>query len=254
MSEEREEASEWTRPKGIILTDRFAVFNPSVAHSRGDLHGSRTSERIYLNNASVGPLPERTRLVLDAFNRKRAAPFQLPDRELFAIMTESRRLAAELIGAHPEEIALTVNTGFGLSLAARALPLRPGDIVLASDREFPANVYPWMRLKDIGVSLELTPTTAEGWPDEARLLERLADPRVRVLAVSLAQFSNGYTGGPRATIGRDQGLRDLPGRGCDTGGGAGSARPVQDTSGCPGLRGAEVAPVSVGLRVRLRAP
>jgi cysteine desulfurase/selenocysteine lyase len=41
--------------------------------------------------------------------------------------------------------------------------------------------------------LELVPTTAEGWPDEEHLLERLRDPRVRVLAVSLVQFSNGYT-------------------------------------------------------------
>jgi selenocysteine lyase/cysteine desulfurase len=152
-----------------------------------------TADTIYLNNASVGPLPERTRRVLEEFNRKRAAPFQLPDRELFATMAESRRLAAELIGAVPEEIALTINTGFGLSLAARSLPLRPGDIVLASDKEFPANVYPWMLLKDRGITLELVPTTAEGWPDEAHLLERLSDPRVRVLAVSLVQFSNGYT-------------------------------------------------------------
>ena len=152
-----------------------------------------TAETTYLNNASIGPLPERTRLVLEAFNRKRAAPFQLPDRELFASMAESRRLAAEIIGATPEEIGLTINTGFGLSLAARALPLRPGDIVLTSDREFPANVYPWMLLKDSGITLELTPTTEEGWPDEARMLERLRDPRVRVLAISMVQFSNGYT-------------------------------------------------------------
>jgi cysteine desulfurase/selenocysteine lyase len=152
-----------------------------------------TRDTVYLNNASVGPLPERTRMVLEAFNRKRAAPFQLPDRDLMTTMAESRRLAAALIGAVPEEIALTINTGFGLSLAARALPLRSGDIVLASDREFPANVYPWMLLKDIGVTLELAPTTAEGWPDEEHLLERLRDPRVRVLAVSLVQFSNGYT-------------------------------------------------------------
>jgi cysteine desulfurase/selenocysteine lyase len=151
-----------------------------------------TQETIYLNHASVGPLPERTRCVLEAFNRKRAAPFQLPDRDLMKTMAESRRLAADLIGAAPEEIALTLNTGFGLSLAARALPLGSGDIVLASDREFPANVYPWMLLKDIGVTLELAPTTAQGWPDEAYLLERLRDPRVRVLAVSLVQFSNGY--------------------------------------------------------------
>ena len=151
-----------------------------------------TSDTTYLNNASVGPLPERTRLVLEAFNKKRAAPFQLPDRELFAMMAQSRRLLAELIGATPEEIGLTINTGFGLSLAARALPLKAGDIVLTSDREFPANVYPWMLLKDSGVELELVPTTPEGWPDEARLLDRVRDPRVRVLAISLVQFSNGY--------------------------------------------------------------
>ncbi len=150
-------------------------------------------DTIYLNHASVGPLPERTRVVLEGFNRKRAAPFELPDRELMRTLAESRRLAAELVGASPEEIALTINTGFGLSLAARAVPLRAGDIVLASDREFPANVYPWMLLKDIGVTLELAPTTPEGWPDEDYLVERLRDQRVRVLAVSLVQFSNGYT-------------------------------------------------------------
>jgi cysteine desulfurase / selenocysteine lyase len=152
-----------------------------------------TEETTYLNNASIGPLPERTRKTLEEFNRRRSAPFQLPDREIFASMAESRRLAAQLVGAQPEEIALSINTGFGLSLAARALPLSSGDIVLASDREFPANVYPWMLLKDIGVTLELAPTTAEGWPDESHLLDRLRDPRVRVLAVSLVQFSNGYT-------------------------------------------------------------
>jgi cysteine desulfurase / selenocysteine lyase len=151
------------------------------------------AETIYLNHASVGPLPERTRVALEAFNRKRAAPHQLPDRDLMTMLSDSRRLAAELVGAAAEEIALSINTGFGLSLAARALPLQAGDIVLASDREFPANVYPWMMLKDQGVVLELAPTTPEGWPDEEYLLERVQDPRVRVLAVSLVQFSNGYT-------------------------------------------------------------
>ena len=151
-----------------------------------------TAETTYLNNASIGPLPERTRLALDQFNRGRSAPHTLPDRDLFAMLAETRRRIARLIGATAEEIALTVNTGFGISMAARALPLAPGEIVLVSDKEFPANVYPWLRLKDRGVTMELVPTTAEGWPDEARILERLRDPRVRVLAVSLVQFSSGY--------------------------------------------------------------
>jgi selenocysteine lyase/cysteine desulfurase len=149
-------------------------------------------ETVYLNHASIGPLPERTRLALEAFNRRRAMPFRLPDRDLFATLADGRRLIAQLLSATPEEIGLTVNTGFGLAVIARALPLEPGDVVLVSDREFPANVYPWIRLRENGIAVELVPTTAAGWPDEARLLERVADPRVRVLAVSLVQFSNGY--------------------------------------------------------------
>jgi selenocysteine lyase/cysteine desulfurase len=170
----------------------------SISVSTVDLPALRAAEfpwterTVYLNNASIGPLPERTRLALEEFNRRRSAPYQLPDRDLFGALAESRRLAARLIGASAEEIGLTVNTGFGLSIAARGLPLGPGDVVLVSDREFPANVYPWLRLSDSGVATELVPTTAEGWPDEERLLERLRDPRVRVLAVSLVQFSNGY--------------------------------------------------------------
>ena len=152
-----------------------------------------TSEAIYLNAAGIGPLPERSRRAVEEFAALRAAPHRLTDKMLFGTLTESRRLAAALINAEPEEIALATNTSYGVNLAARALPLEPGDVVLLSDQEFPANVYPWLALRERGVEVELAPTTAEGWPDEAYLLQRVADPRVRVLAVSLTQFANGYT-------------------------------------------------------------
>jgi cysteine desulfurase / selenocysteine lyase len=177
------------RPEAQKLDVKPSQFSPSALRAE---EFPWTSDTVYLNNASIGPLPERTRLVLEEFNRRRGAPFRLPDRDLFGTLNESRRLIARLVGAAPEEIGLTVNTGFGLSVAARALPLLPGDVVVVSDREFPANVYPWLRLRDEGVIPELVPTTPEGWPDETRLLERLRDPRVKVLTVSLVQFSNGY--------------------------------------------------------------
>jgi cysteine desulfurase/selenocysteine lyase len=151
-----------------------------------------TAETLYLNNASIGPIPERTRRLLDDFNAKRTAPYLLPDRDLMAMLSGARAAAAELINASVDEIGLAINTSHGLNLAATALPLRSGDTVLVSDREFPANVYPWLLLREKGVNVELAPTTPEGWPDEAYLLERLADPRVRVLAMSFVQFSNGY--------------------------------------------------------------
>jgi len=151
-----------------------------------------TAATTYLANASVGPVPERTRLALEAFNAKRTAPHLLPDRELFPMLDAARAAAARLIGADAAEIALMPSTSAGLNVAARALPLAPGDVVLVSDREFPAIVHPWLALRRQGIVAELVPVTPEGFPDEARLLERLADPRVRVLAVSFVQFSNGY--------------------------------------------------------------
>jgi selenocysteine lyase/cysteine desulfurase len=151
-----------------------------------------TADTIYLNNASIGPIPERTRRALDEFTAKRTAPHLLPDRELFAGLAAARLGIAQLINADPSEIALATNTGFGLNLAARALPLKAGDVVLLSDKEFPANVYPWLMLRDRGVSVDVARCRAEGWPDEDYLLQRLRDPAVRVLAVSFVQFSNGY--------------------------------------------------------------
>src|SRR5216117_1563110 len=151
-----------------------------------------TAETIYLNNASIGPIPERTRRALDEFTAKRTAPHLLPDRELFAGLAAARLGLAQLINADPSEIALATNTSWGLNLAARALPLERGDVVLVSDKEFPANVYPWLLLRDQGITVEMTRCTAQGWPDEEHLLERLRDRRVRVLAVSFVQFSNGY--------------------------------------------------------------
>ena len=152
-----------------------------------------TADAIYLNAAGIGPLPERSRRAVEEFAALRAAPHRLSDKMLYATLAESRRLAAALINAEPGEIALATNTSYGLNLAARSLPLEPGDIVLLSDREFPANVYPWLALRDHGIEVEIVPVTAEGWPDEAYLLQRIAHPRVRVLAVSLTQFHNGYT-------------------------------------------------------------
>ncbi|MGH7519561.1 MAG: aminotransferase class V-fold PLP-dependent enzyme [Gemmatimonadales bacterium] len=152
-----------------------------------------TAEAVYLNAASIGPLPARTRRAVEEYAALRAAPYRMQERHFFPLLAQARGLAARLIGADPDEVALATNTSYGINLAARSLPLAAGDIVLLSDREFPANVYPWMALRARGVEVEIAPVTREGWPDESLFLERVRDPRVRVLAVSLVQFGSGYT-------------------------------------------------------------
>src|SRR5260370_14016039 len=87
------------------------------------------ADTVYLNNASIGPIPERTRRALDEFTAKRTAPHLLPDRELQAGLAAARSALARLLGADAAEVALATNTRHGLNLAARALPLAPRDVV-----------------------------------------------------------------------------------------------------------------------------
>ena len=147
---------------------------------------------VYLNNASTGPIPRRSIEAADRVTRARAEPFRVNDAENFATLARARELAARLVGGSPAEIALMVNTTYGINLAARALGLAAGDVVVLSDREFPANVYPWMALeRDLGVTVRRLPCV-DGLPDEPALLRAIDDPAVKVVAVSWVQFSTGW--------------------------------------------------------------
>ncbi len=156
-----------------------------------------TADTIYLNNASIGPIPERTRRALDEFTAKRTAPHLLPDRELFAGLAAARLGIAQLINCDPSEVALATNTGYGLNLAARALPLKPGDVVLLSDKEFPANVYPWLLLRDQGIKVEMARCRPEGWPDEEYLLQRRRGARDSCTCAKSSWLSSS----PRSRVG-----------------------------------------------------
>jgi cysteine desulfurase/selenocysteine lyase len=151
-----------------------------------------TRDRIYFNNASIGPIPARTQRAIDAVEAGRRDPGTFDDASLMGILPAARAAVAGFIGARVEEVALAPNTSYGLNAAAAVLPLRAGDTVLVSEGEFPANVYPWLMRRRHGVRVELVPRTPQGWPDEERLLERVQDPGVRALAMSFVQFASGY--------------------------------------------------------------
>jgi selenocysteine lyase/cysteine desulfurase len=148
--------------------------------------------KVYLNHASLGPLPARTLRAINDFNTRRSVPFQVVGDDFLTIPIEARAAAARLINAEPDEIGLVQTTSLGLNLAAHALPFVEGDLVAVSDKEFPSNVYPWKLLKRRGVGVEVVSCTKEGWPDEEALVRQLADPRVKAIAVSAVQFASGY--------------------------------------------------------------
>ncbi|MBI3791180.1 MAG: aminotransferase class V-fold PLP-dependent enzyme, partial [Gemmatimonadetes bacterium] len=147
---------------------------------------------VYMNNAGIGPLPERTLRATAEMNRMRAEPYRLTVPFQFRILSDARKLAAQLVGGAEDEIALMVNTTYGINVAARCLGLARGDVVLTVDREFPANVYPWMALEKDGVTYTRVPCTADGLPDEDALVAAIATtPKLKVVTVSWVSFANG---------------------------------------------------------------
>ena len=147
---------------------------------------------VFLNSASTGPLPLRTVEAVRAFTDLRHEPHRMPDELLFETLARSRHLVAQLINATAGEIALAVNTSYGINLAAAALPLSPGDVVVVPDGEFPANMYPWLEIAPRrGATVRVIPAR-DGLVDEAALLAAVDDPAVRVVSVSWVGFATGH--------------------------------------------------------------
>lgn len=159
---------------------------------REEFPWAAAGEAVYLNAASTGPLPERTLRAQAEFSRKRAAPHRLSHEEQFSVLDRCRSLVAELVGADEEAIALSVNTGAGINLAAWGLPLGAGSVVVIPDLEFPANVYPWMAAaQQRGYAVRLVPAR-DGLLDEEAVLAALDEPGTRVLSLSWVGFATGF--------------------------------------------------------------
>src|SRR5882724_9746832 len=118
-------------------------------------------EKIFLAHAAVTALPS---FVADAIcaDTRRSAEHFVNFGELLHEVKNARKTCADFIGAQPEEIALLGPTSLGLSLIANGLPWREGDEVLCYAGDYPANVYPWLDLRRLGVVVRYFEPTGPG--------------------------------------------------------------------------------------------
>ncbi len=166
-----------------------------------------TRNYVYLNHAAVCPIStlvyERAQRHMRDVMENGAAHFH----EWLAAVKETRRLAARLINATPEEIAFTPNTSAGLAMIANGVAWREGDNVVTADCEFPANVVPWMRIKrEFGVEVRMA--RERDCRLETEEILNLIDDRTRVVALSFVEFASGFRN-DLAAIGRRCRERDV---------------------------------------------
>jgi selenocysteine lyase/cysteine desulfurase len=144
----------------------------------------------FFAHAGVCPLP---RAAVDAMREFTERALYDAQESPWAMerVRETRRLAADLIGASPDEIALLGPTALGLNLVAHGLDWQPGDEVVSYFDDYPSNVYPWRALAVRGVKYVGLHPEHPGvltW----ELIERALTPRTKLVALASCHFLTGY--------------------------------------------------------------
>ena len=150
-----------------------------------------TETYIYMNHAGVAPLSRRVQAAMTGFleDATRNGAVNAPLWE--AAAETCRGAAAQLLNANTTEIAFMKNTTQGILIAANGMDWRAGDNVVTTAVEFPANVYPWWRLKEhYGVQTRMVPERAGRIHVED--VAAAIDERTRVLTISHVEFASGF--------------------------------------------------------------
>ena len=153
-------------------------------------------EAIYLNNASTGPLPERTRARASReFDALRADAVSLcPTSSSSRTLARPRARRAAHRRRADGDRARHRTPSFGINLAAFGAPVRRAATSCSPPiASFPANVYPWMQLAERAASIYRRCRRATASVDEDAL--RDASSRTRTCArsrVSWVGFASGY--------------------------------------------------------------
>lgn len=145
----------------------------------------------YLNSAAVSPMPSTA---------ADAVMSQISDvsnhgsehyTDWIATKNRARDLLALMLNVRREQIAFMRNTSDGFASVAAGIDWAEGDNIVSFAEEFPANFYPWRRVRDeYGVELRLA-SERDGRIDLDEFCS-LIDGNTRLVAISAIQFASGF--------------------------------------------------------------
>lgn len=145
---------------------------------------------IYVDNASISPLPRSIQIASDRYNDLVVEQTRDANALARARFDEGRTMAAKLVGGSPSGIAYVQNTSHGLSLVALGLEWKAGDNLVVGEQEFPSNYLCWLQLASQGVEIRrISSPDGTLTPDHVR---GAIDARTRVVALSHVQFYSGF--------------------------------------------------------------
>lgn len=145
----------------------------------------------YLNSAAVSPMPtvavEAVLSQLKDVSENGTVNFM----DWLATKQRARELVAAMLNVRAEQIAFMRNTSDGFASVAAGLKWESGDNIVSFAREFPANFYPWRRIRDaFGVELRLCPER-NGRIDLDEFTG-LIDENTKLVSISAVQYDSGF--------------------------------------------------------------
>ena len=149
-----------------------------------------SKSKIFMAHAAVTALAGPAAEAMNELIRKCSEDFR-DFSETLALIQQTRESAGRLLHASPDEIALLGPTSLGLSLVANGIAWVPGDEVVCYLDDYPANVYPWINLRDKGVVVRfIEPAQIGELTVEA--VERTLTPKTKLVALASCSFISGF--------------------------------------------------------------
>ncbi len=149
-----------------------------------------TDRYAFMNHAAVAPIPTRAVVAMRVFLEAANARGDVDEPKWQQQVERVRGMAATLIGAKREEVAFVKNTTEGICHVANGLRWEPGDNVVITNVEFPANVYPWLNLERRGLEVRRVKEADARIAVES--IEEAIDSRTKLVSVSFVEFLSGF--------------------------------------------------------------
>ncbi len=170
-------------PKGAPIVD--------TSLARDSFPALAGNDYAYLNSGASGPPPYHVVEAIQEATSLCSGPAYLEGAGLFlrqaATNSRAREAAARLVGAGPDDVALTQNTTNGMNLGVAAIDWREGDEALSTTTEHPGCLAPLHNLRrrfGVRVNRLSPPVTPEK-------IEAALTPKTRLVALSHVDWTSG---------------------------------------------------------------
>lgn len=150
---------------------------------------------VYLNHASIGPLPKKSLEIFNNLNKTQAkfGEKKIEYDEIRKLWFELRKNIANLLNGSIDGVAITTNTSSGLHIVADGLQhmFESGQNIIIPETEFVTNSFCWQelakrcKLEFRTLKLSKNKYFLSDW-------EKIIDDKTAIVALSHVQFSDGF--------------------------------------------------------------